>query len=134
VTTERLLVLDANILIRAVLGVRVRSLLIDHSPGVAFLTPSCCVEEVRKHLTTRTVELYLKGRLHEVHDSLRKRDRSRVVGRGLSFGGDRPYPYARSATLRTLDQVTISFDQDRSASRQGCTNPCSSFSLQSIDL
>lgn len=47
-TTERLLVLDANILLRAVLGVRVRSLLIDHSAGVAFLTPSYCVEEARR--------------------------------------------------------------------------------------
>jgi predicted nucleic acid-binding protein len=48
--SPRMLVLDANILLRAVLGTRVRSL-IDHYAGrVQLLTPQSCVEEARKYL------------------------------------------------------------------------------------
>lgn len=48
--TRRPLVLDANILVRAVLGRRVRELLIAHAQRVAFFTPSNCVEDARKYL------------------------------------------------------------------------------------
>lgn len=47
---ERVLVLDANILLRAVLGTRVRSLIEQYAERVTFLTPQSCVEETRKYL------------------------------------------------------------------------------------
>ena len=40
-----LLVLDANILIRAVLGNKVRELLVTYSGVVGFFTPDVCVED-----------------------------------------------------------------------------------------
>jgi len=46
------LVLDANIIIRAVLGKKVREHLSEFSEIVDFFTPDTCVEEVQKHLPT----------------------------------------------------------------------------------
>ncbi|MEX2431321.1 MAG: PIN domain-containing protein [Dehalococcoidia bacterium] len=46
----RTLVLDTNILIRAVLGRRVRSLLESYAEEVYFLTPDLAYEEVQAHL------------------------------------------------------------------------------------
>lgn len=46
------LVLDANIIIRAVLGKKVRKHLLEFSEGIDFFTPDICVEEVNKHLPT----------------------------------------------------------------------------------
>lgn len=46
------LVLDANILIRAVLGQRVRQLLIDHAPHVNFFAADTAFDEARRHLPT----------------------------------------------------------------------------------
>ena len=48
--TERAIVLDANILIRAVLGVRVRRLISDHAAGVSFFAPDTAYAEAREHL------------------------------------------------------------------------------------
>jgi len=45
-------VLDANIIIRAVLGKKVREHLLNFSEVVDFFTPDICVEEVQKHLPT----------------------------------------------------------------------------------
>lgn len=45
-----MLVLDANILIRAVLGSRVLLLLRKHSDQVEFLAPDIAIEEAREHL------------------------------------------------------------------------------------
>jgi predicted nucleic acid-binding protein len=45
-----ILVLDANIIIRAVLGKKVRDHLLEFSEVVDFFTPDICVEEVQKHL------------------------------------------------------------------------------------
>ena len=47
---SRALVLDANILLRAVLGSRVSQLLADHAAGVTFLAPDIAFGEVREHL------------------------------------------------------------------------------------
>lgn len=47
---ERALVLDANILIRAVLGRRVRDLIIAHHRRVQFFAPSVAYEDARRHL------------------------------------------------------------------------------------
>lgn len=47
---RRSLVLDANILIRAVLGSRVRNLICENAEHVQFFTPSVCVNDARKYL------------------------------------------------------------------------------------
>ena len=44
------LVLDANVLIRAVLGKRVRSILEKYEDSAEFYTPDVCFEEAREHL------------------------------------------------------------------------------------
>jgi predicted nucleic acid-binding protein len=48
--TRRTLVLDANILIRAVLGQRVRQLILDHAADVSFFAPDAAYDEAREHL------------------------------------------------------------------------------------
>jgi predicted nucleic acid-binding protein len=48
--TQRAIVLDANILIRAVLGQRVRQLIIDHAADVMFFAPDSAYDEAREHL------------------------------------------------------------------------------------
>ena len=45
-----ILVLDANIIIRAVLGNKVRDYLIRHSDSVDFFTPDVCVTDAEKYL------------------------------------------------------------------------------------
>jgi predicted nucleic acid-binding protein len=49
-TAGRGLVLDANILIRAVLGRRVRSLLETYEESVAFYTPDICFRDAREYI------------------------------------------------------------------------------------
>jgi hypothetical protein len=44
------LVLDANILLRGVFGVRVRTLLESYEDSVRFLTPDLCFEDAEKYL------------------------------------------------------------------------------------
>jgi hypothetical protein len=44
------LVLDANILLRAVFGTRVRSLLNTYEDVAAFYSPDVCVADARKHI------------------------------------------------------------------------------------
>jgi predicted nucleic acid-binding protein len=48
--TKRGVVLDANILVRGVLGVRVPGLFSQHQPRIAFLAPPLAFEESAKHL------------------------------------------------------------------------------------
>ena len=48
--TQRAIVLDANILIRAVLGQRVRQLIVDHAANVSFFAPDGAYAEAREHL------------------------------------------------------------------------------------
>jgi predicted nucleic acid-binding protein len=47
---EKRLVLDANILLRAVFGVRVRSLLESYEESVTFYTPDVCFNDARKYI------------------------------------------------------------------------------------
>jgi predicted nucleic acid-binding protein len=47
---KKLIVLDANILIRAILGERVPSLLKKYDERVSFFTPASCYDQVRHHL------------------------------------------------------------------------------------
>lgn len=44
------MIVDANILIRAVLGNKVRQLLTTFSDSVEFLTPDVCIEDAQKYL------------------------------------------------------------------------------------
>lgn len=46
----RTVVLDANILIRLVLGTRVRDLVVSHSDVVAFFAPRECFDDARRYL------------------------------------------------------------------------------------
>jgi predicted nucleic acid-binding protein len=48
--SSRILVLDANILIRAVLGNKVRDLLITHRQAIDFFTPDICWTDAEKYL------------------------------------------------------------------------------------
>lgn len=48
--TQRAIVLDANILIRAVLGRHVRDLITDHAAAVSFFAPDTAYAEARAHL------------------------------------------------------------------------------------
>ncbi len=48
--TGKAIVLDANILIRAVLGKRVRELIFDHSQTVKFFAPDLAYADARKYL------------------------------------------------------------------------------------
>ncbi len=48
--SNRAIVLDANILIRAVLGKRVREPLIEHAATVKFFAPDVAYADARKHL------------------------------------------------------------------------------------
>jgi predicted nucleic acid-binding protein len=48
--TRRAIVLDANILIRAVLGEQVRRLIVGHVETVSFFAPEAAYAEARKHL------------------------------------------------------------------------------------
>jgi hypothetical protein len=48
--SSAILVLDANIIVRAVLGNKVRDYLIKYSDTVDFFTPDVCVEDAKKYL------------------------------------------------------------------------------------
>ena len=47
---RRALVLDANILIRAVLGPRVRDLILENADRVYFFTPIDCIQDAKRYL------------------------------------------------------------------------------------
>ncbi|MDQ2843626.1 MAG: PIN domain-containing protein [Acidobacteriota bacterium] len=49
-TDQKRLVLDANILLRAVFGVRVRSLLESYEGSVSFYAPDICFADARKYI------------------------------------------------------------------------------------
>ena len=48
--SQKAIVLDANILIRAVLGQRVRELILDHAATVQFFAPDVAYADARKYL------------------------------------------------------------------------------------
>lgn len=50
--SNRALVLDANILIRAVLGIRVRRILENYADNVSFFVPELALSEAQEHLAT----------------------------------------------------------------------------------
>lgn len=49
---KKLIILDANILVRALLGERVSRLLDTYRDHAGFFTPALCYEEARMHLPT----------------------------------------------------------------------------------
>ena len=49
-TSPKRLVLDANILLRGVFGVRVRSLLEAYEDAAAFYSPDVCFDDARKYI------------------------------------------------------------------------------------
>jgi predicted nucleic acid-binding protein len=49
-SARKKLVLDTNILLRAVFGVKVYSLLKQYEDAVEFNTPDLCIEEARRHI------------------------------------------------------------------------------------
>jgi predicted nucleic acid-binding protein len=53
---RRALVLDANILIRAVLGQRVRRILAAHADSISFFVPETAYEEAEEHLAALAVK------------------------------------------------------------------------------
>jgi len=48
--TSKVIVLDANIIIRAVLGNKVRTLITDNIEKVDFFTPDICIDDAQKYL------------------------------------------------------------------------------------
>jgi predicted nucleic acid-binding protein len=48
--SSRILILDANILIRAVLGNKVRDYLLKYSGNIDFVTPDVCMADAQKYL------------------------------------------------------------------------------------
>ena len=48
--TNKIIVLDANILIRAVLGTKVRGILEQYVSTTQFVTPDICYQDARKYL------------------------------------------------------------------------------------
>jgi hypothetical protein len=49
-SSSNILVLDANILIRAILGKKVREILFKHCDEVEFFTPDTCMSDAKKYL------------------------------------------------------------------------------------
>lgn len=47
---HKALILDANILIRAVLGLKVRNLILDNAEKVRFFVPEVCLADAKKYL------------------------------------------------------------------------------------
>lgn len=58
---QRVIVLDANILIRAVLGERVRQLIMDHAAEVSFFAPDTAYAEAREHLPSLLAKRGVSG-------------------------------------------------------------------------
>jgi predicted nucleic acid-binding protein len=50
VTDGKRIVLDANILLRAVFGIRVRALLDEYEDTIAFYSPDICFDDARKYI------------------------------------------------------------------------------------
>ncbi len=48
--TNKIIVLDANILIRAILGKKVRGILEQYASATQFVTPDICYQDARKYL------------------------------------------------------------------------------------
>lgn len=74
--TPRAIVLDANVLMRAVLGRRVLDLLLTFAPQTSFLAPEVAFDDVRRHLAA---VLAKRGQLAALQPALDKLESLRTV-------------------------------------------------------
>jgi hypothetical protein len=97
VTEHKRLVLDANILLRAVFGIRVRALLETYEDSVSFYTPDICFTDARNYIpviaTARRLDpvagllvLNQLARLVEIVDQASTKNGSLRRGRECSRG------------------------------------------------
>ena len=115
------LVVDANILIRAVLGVRVRKLLQEYGDSVDFFTPDVCFKDARRLLKELaeergfdpTLALKLIGEFAQVVESV---DRSVYsdyeIAARLRIAGRDPDDWPIVAAALLLDCPIWTEDQD----------------------
>lgn len=69
--SNKAIVLDANILVRAVLGKRVRELILEHAATIKFFAPDVAYADARKHLPALLEKRGVKGvAVRQVLDSL----------------------------------------------------------------
>lgn len=78
--TSRVIVLDANVLMRALLGRKVDRLLQAYAARVTFLAPEVAFEDVREHLAT---VLHKRGELNALEPALEKLTALRLVVRAV---------------------------------------------------
>jgi predicted nucleic acid-binding protein len=83
--SNRALIIDANILVRAVLGERVRAVIEAHAEEVSFFVPEVAYAEAEEHLATLVVK---RGGDSEKALSLLRSLRSLVVLIGSEVYGD----------------------------------------------
>jgi predicted nucleic acid-binding protein len=116
------LVLDANILLRAIFGDRVRSLLNSYEDVVAFYSPDVCVADARKHLPSiaarrgtnpalaeAALHEIVSGLIHVVDCSLYEEFEERARARISSRDAD-DWPVVATALL--IDAPIWTEDQD----------------------
>ena len=78
--TSRTIVLDANVLMRAVLGRKVDRLLQAYAAQVTFLAPEVAFDDVREHLAT---VLHKRGELNALEPALEKLTALRLAVRAV---------------------------------------------------
>ena len=78
--TSRVIVLDANVLMRALLGRQVDRLLQAYAARVTFLAPEVAFDDVREHLAT---VLHKRGELNALEPALEKLAALRLVVRAV---------------------------------------------------
>ena len=79
--TPRTIVLDANVLMRAVLGRRVDRLLESFAAQVTFLAPEVAFDDVREHLAS---VLAKRGELNALQPALEKLTKLRLAVRAVN--------------------------------------------------
>ena len=119
--SSKLIILDANILIRAILGNKVRTLITDNIERIDFFTPEVCIADVQKYLPIlfekRSIPIEpalillqdLRSLLHVVDETIYQREKEeaqlRIKNRDLQ-----DWPIV--ATALTLNCPIWTEDQD----------------------
>lgn len=93
--SAKLIVLDANILVRAVLGSRVRKLLFENAASVAFFAPDAAYAEARKYLPA-----LLEKRGADPEQAMKLLERLEVLVRPVKVD---LYQALRAKALRRID-------------------------------
>ena len=94
--TRRAIVVDANVLMRAVLGRKVDRLLEGFAPQVTFLAPDVAFDDVREHLA---VVLTKRGELHALQASL---DKLQALQAAVQVVGQAEYETMKPAALARI--------------------------------